>query len=201
MERRPALGLPLKAALIAVVAVGVAAVLYVIVSAIHRQGGSAGLAGLNRGSMAKLQLLPDPLPEPAAAFVDADAKPVRLADYRGRAVVLNLWATWCGPCVKEMPTLAALQAAETGKGIVVLPVSMDASSETEKAKAFMAAHPPLSFHQDAKFALMTSLQPPVAGYPTTVLIDRSGMERATYAGDTDWSSPETRKVVEQLAKF
>ena len=76
MERRPALGLPLKAALIAVVAVGVAAVLYVIVSAIHRQGGSAGLAGLNRGSMAKLQLLPDPLPEPAAAFVDADAKPV-----------------------------------------------------------------------------------------------------------------------------
>ena len=201
MGRRPVLGLPLRAALGAVIAVGVAGCLYVIVSAIHKPGESTGLAGLNRGAMAKLQVLPDPLPEPAVAFVDGEAKPVHLADYRGRAVLLNLWATWCAPCVKEMPTLAALQTAEAGKGIVVLPVSMDTSGETEKAKAFMAAHAPLTFHQDAKYAFMTGMKPPLVGFPTTVLIDRSGMERAVYAGDTDWNAPEARKVVEQLAKL
>ncbi len=199
VERRAALGLPLRAALAAVVAVGVAGVLYVIVSAAHKPGATGGLAGLSRGAMAKLQVLPDPLPEPAVAFVDGDAKPVHLADYRGRAVVLNLWATWCAPCVKEMPTLAALQATEAGKGIVVLPVSMDTSGETDKAKAFMAAHPPLAFHQDAKYAFMTGMKPPLAGFPTTVLIDRSGMERAIYAGDTDWDSADARKAVERLA--
>jgi thiol-disulfide isomerase/thioredoxin len=125
-----------------------------------------------------------------------------LADFKGRAVVLNLWATWCAPCVKEMPTLAALQQAEAGKPIKVVPVSMDSAGETDKAKAFIASHPPLPFYQDAKYAFMGAMasgKTPLVGFPTTLLIDRSGMERAVYAGDTDWNSPEARAAVERLA--
>ena len=196
---RPAMGRGLKAALALVLLVGVAAVLYVIVSALAKPGSEGGLSGLNRGPMAKLEVLADPIPAPAVVFVGDDARPVRLADFKGRAVVLNLWATWCAPCVKEMPTLAALQAAEAGRPVKVVPVSMDTSGETGKAKAFMAAHPPLGFYQDAKYAFMTGLKPQLVGFPTTVLIDRSGLERAVYAGDTDWNSPQARAVVERLA--
>ena len=196
---RPVIGRGRKAALALVLLVGVAAVLYVIVSALAKPGSAGGLSGLNHGAMAKLQVLADPIPAPAVVFVGDDAKPMRISDFKGRAVVLNLWATWCAPCVKEMPTLAALQAAEAGHPVKVVPVSMDTSGETDKAKAFMAAHPPLGFYQDAKYAFMTGLKPQLIGFPTTVLIDRSGLERAVYAGDTDWNSPEARAVVERLA--
>jgi thiol-disulfide isomerase/thioredoxin len=192
----------MKAALLLVIGIGVLAVLYVIVSALIKPGAQGGLAGLNRGSMAKLQILADPVPEPAVVFVGDQAKPVRLADFRGRAVVLNLWATWCAPCVKEMPTLAKLQEVEAGHGVQVAPVSMDTASETDKARAFIAAHAPLPFYQDAKYAFMgamASSKTPLVGFPTTLLIDRSGMERAVYAGDADWSSPEARAVVDRLA--
>jgi thiol-disulfide isomerase/thioredoxin len=193
------MGGPLKAALIAVVAVGIVATLYVIVSALAKPAATAGLTGLNRGAMAKLDILADPVPAPSVQFLADGGKVMRLSDFRGRAVVLNLWATWCAPCVKEMPTLAALQRSEAGKPIAVVPVSMDSASESDKAKAFMVAHPPLGFYQDAKYAFMTGMKPQLIGFPTTVLIDRSGMERAVYSGDTDWSSPDAKKVVERLA--
>ena len=193
------MGRGLAAALVLVLLVGVAAVLYVIVVSLAKPGGGGGLSGLNRGAMAKLQVLPDPVPEPQVLFVGADAKPMRLADFHGHPVVLNLWATWCAPCVKEMPTLAALQTAEAARGVKVVAVSMDASAQTDKAKAFIAAHAPLGFYQDARYAFMTGMTPQLVGFPTTVLIDRSGQERAVYAGDADWSSPEARAVVERLA--
>ena len=193
------MGRGLTAAVIGVALVGVAAVLYVIVLSLAKPGGAGGLSGLNHGSMAKLQVLANPVPEAAVAFVDGDGKAMRLADFHGHPVVLNLWATWCAPCVKEMPTLAALQTAEAAKGVKVVEVSMDTATQTDKAKAFMAAHPPLAFYQDAKYGFMTGMQPQLLGFPTTVLIDRSGQERAVYAGDTDWNSPEAKAVVERLA--
>ncbi len=197
--KRPVMGRGLTAALALVILVGVVGVLYVMVSAAIKPGMAGGLSGLNRGAMAKLQVLPDPIPAASVAFVGDDAKPMRLTDFKGHAVVLNLWATWCAPCVKEMPTLAALQSAEAGHGVQVLVVSMDTSGQTDKAKAFISSHPPLNFYQDAKYAFMTGMKPPLIGFPTTVLIDRSGMERAVYSGDTDWSSPEAKAVVERLA--
>ncbi len=197
--RRPVMGWGLKGALAVISLVGVAAILYVIVLAVAMPSSQSGLSGLNHGAMAKLQVLPNPVPEPSVVFLGDDAKPLQLAQFKGRAVVLNLWATWCAPCVKEMPTLAALQREEAGKPVKVVAVSMDTTGQTDKAKAFIASHPPLDFYQDAKYAFMTGMQPQLIGFPTTVLIDRTGMERAVYAGDTDWASPEARAVVDRLA--
>jgi thiol-disulfide isomerase/thioredoxin len=193
------LGRGLKAALIAALAVGVAAVLYVIGAAVIKpNAGGAGLQGAAKGSMAKLEVLAQPIAAASVPFVDATGKTVHLTDFKGQPVVLNLWATWCAPCVKEMPTLAKLQA-DLGPKVKVLAVSMDKTDQTPQAKAFIAGHAPLGFYQDADFAFLSNFEPRPAGFPTTVLIDRKGYERAVYSGDADWSSPDAKAAVAQLA--
>jgi thiol-disulfide isomerase/thioredoxin len=122
-----------------------------------------------------------------------------LAAFRGKVVVLNLWATWCPPCRKEMPTLARLQAAYAGKPLAVVAVSLDTATETQAAKTFISQYPPLAFYQDAKFNFVTDLKPTPAGFPTTIIFDRSGQERAIMSGEADWASPEARAVVDRLA--
>jgi thiol-disulfide isomerase/thioredoxin len=148
--------------------------------------------------MSKLQIPPGGASYPDAAFVDGAGKPVKLSDFKGQAVVLNLWATWCAPCVKEMPTLAALQSAFAGKGVKVVALSADSASATDKAKAFIAAHAPLDFYQDAKFAVPSAITPHIDGFPTTLLYDRSGRLKGLVQGDADWDSPEAKAVVEKL---
>ncbi len=195
---KPTLGRGLTLAIGAAAGVALLAVLYVIGAALTKPGANGGLQALARGSMAKLQPLPQPVPEPSTLFVGADGKPVRLSSFHGRAVVLNIWATWCAPCKKEMPTLAGLQRAYAGKPLVVAAVSLDQPAQTEEAKIFIAAHRPLAFYQDARFGFMSDMKPQLQGFPTTVLIDRSGQERAVMMGEADWSTPEARAVMDRL---
>ncbi len=195
--RQAPLGRGPAAAIGAALLIGVAYSLYVIFgSAIKPGEAGGGLHDLARGSMAKLQVAPAAA-YPSAAFVDGDGRPVHMADLRGKVVVLNLWATWCDPCIKEMPTLAKLQAAYPGR-VQVVALSQDRVDATDKAKAFIAAHPPLAFYQDAGFKVAPEITPMVQGFPTTVLFDRSGVERAVLMGEADWSSPEARAVVDRV---
>jgi len=157
------------------------------------------LATLAHGAMSKLQIPQTPASYPDAAFVDGAGKPVKLSDFKGQAVVLNLWATWCAPCVKEMPTLAALQTAEAAKGVKVVALSADSAGQTDKAKAFIAAHAPLTFYQDTKFAVPSAITPHIDGFPTTLLYDRQGRLRGLVQGDAVWDSPEAKAVAEKLA--
>lgn len=177
---------------------GVAAVVYIIgVASIH-PGGSGGLKALARGEMAKLETPAAPAPGPTQAFVDADGKPVRLADFRGKVVVLNLWATWCGPCVIEMPTLARLAQAYAGKPVVVVALSVDKAEGVDKAKAFIARNAPLGFYNDPKMAMPFALVPPSATMPTTVIFGPDGLERARMSGGADWAGPEARAVIDAV---
>jgi thiol-disulfide isomerase/thioredoxin len=195
----PGLGRGLTLALICVALVGFAAVLYVMVAAVAKPSSIDPLKAVASGAMSKLKIPETPTLAPDTPFVDAAGQPLTLEAFKGKVVVLNLWATWCAPCRKEMPTLARLQAAYVGKPVAVVAVSLDAAAQTDAAKAFIAQYRPLAFYQDAKFNFLTDLKPTPAGFPTTILFDRSGQERAIMSGEADWASPEARAVVEQLS--
>src|SRR4051812_28354483 len=90
-------------------------------------------AGLIKGSMARFKLTAPPKPMPDLEFLNVDDKPLRLADLTGKARLINLWATWCAPCVKEMPSLDRLQAVLPKDRFVVLPISLDGPSKAKVA--------------------------------------------------------------------
>jgi thiol-disulfide isomerase/thioredoxin len=139
-----------------------------------------------------------PGPAPATPFTDAFGKPHTLAEFKGKVVVVNLWATWCAPCVKEMPTLGKLAAASAGQPVVVAPLSVDRVEDRANAEGFIGRFPPLAFYSEPTYALTFAIKPPVEGFPTTLIIDRQGLIRARVSGPADWSSPEARKVIEAL---
>jgi len=156
------------------------------------------LAKLAKGSMTKLSTWSAPKPGPTAAFNDRDGKPVNLSQFRGKVVVMNVWATWCAPCRIEMPTLAALQRKYAGTDLVVLPVSVDKADRVADAKNFIDVHSPLPLFNDPAFALASSLK--LRGMPSTVIYDRQGREVARLEGETDWNTPEAWAVVDALLK-
>ncbi len=189
---------PLKWAIGAVMLVGVAAVLYVIVAASFKSSGPANLNEFKKASLAKLDVPTTPRAAPGTTFFDETGKAMTLADFKGQVVVMNLWATWCAPCKKEMPTLAKLQGAYAAQPLKVLPISVDRDSDLNLVQAEMAANAPLKIYRDPSYKLSFDLEPRAEGYPTTVVYDRQGRERARLSGDADWSSPEARGLVEKL---
>ena len=159
-------------------------------------GAAAGpLVGLNKGAMAPLLVRPKPLDLPEFTFAGADGKPKSLADFRGKIVLLNIWATWCVPCREEMPALDALETKLGGKDFAVVAVNIDKGGP-EKAAAFLketgATH--LTLYTDASGKLFSTLK--AVGMPTTLLIDRDGKEIARLVGPADWASPEAVAVIE-----
>lgn len=125
-------------------------------------------------------------PAPATAFESPDGAPASLADFRGRPVLLNLWATWCAPCVAEMPTLDSLAERE-GSRLKVLTVSQDLDGR-DKVEAFFAkrGYRRLETWLDAEMTLMSALKVDIL--PTTILYDAKGREVWRVTGMEDWES-------------
>ena len=132
-----------------------------------------------------------------AAFNDPDGGETNLAEFAGKPVLLNLWATWCAPCVKELPTLDRLAAAR--KGLTVLAVSQD-SGPHASVEAFLASHKiaDLGAYQDSKSSLSGALGPDTV-LPTTILFDANGKEVWRFVGDFDWTSPEAARLIAEGA--
>ncbi|HUO22286.1 MAG TPA: TlpA disulfide reductase family protein [Caulobacteraceae bacterium] len=183
--------------LIGLAVVVVAAVLYVIAGPGFKPAGG-DLKALAVGPMAKLQIPAAPRGEPAAAFVGPDGQSVHLSDFKGQVLVVNFWATWCAPCVQEMPTLAKLQAAYAGQPVKVVAVSLDRAEDKAFAQRFIQKHGPLQFYQDAPFSVLSQLDPRPEGVPVTVIIDGAGHERARLEGGADWSSPQAKAVIDAV---
>jgi thiol-disulfide isomerase/thioredoxin len=179
------------------VGLGLAVVLYVIATLLIKHGGPPDLNSLAKGAMKGLTITPAGAPPPSRPILGPDGNSTDLTQIKAPVVVVNLWATWCAPCVTEMPTLAKLQAAYPGK-ILVVPVSMDTAKDREKARAFIAQYPPLPFYQDPKAAMVFSVTPPAEGLPTTLLYGRNGHEQARVSGGADWSGPDAHAVIEAL---
>jgi thiol-disulfide isomerase/thioredoxin len=135
---------------------------------------------------------------PETAFEDPDAEATSLADFRGKPVLLNLWATWCAPCVKELPTLDALQARE-GARLKVLTVSQDLEGRA-KVAAFLAKgkYRTLEAWLDPQMALMGELG--VTSLPTTILYDARGREVWRIAGDKDWTGAEAAALLAEASR-
>lgn len=131
---------------------------------------------------------------PVIAFSDPDGKAARLSDFAGKPLLVNLWATWCAPCVKELPTLDKL--ARRG-GVRVVAISQD-SGPHASVVAFLQGHQigTLLPYQDPKMALSAALGPDIV-LPTTILYDAKGKEVWRYVGDLDWTGPEAAKLLSE----
>jgi thiol-disulfide isomerase/thioredoxin len=144
-----------------------------------------------------LKLTEPPVPAPAISFVAADGSEHHLADFLGHGMVVNLWATWCAPCVAEMPSLAALSKTLAPNDIAVLPLSSDRGGASV-VEAFYRQHDitGLPVLLDPKGAAAHTWR--ARGIPTSLIIDRQGRERARLEGSADWSTPAAAALVRKL---
>jgi thiol-disulfide isomerase/thioredoxin len=136
-------------------------------------------------------------PASSALFDDPDGKPTRLANFTGKPLLVNLWATWCAPCVKELPTLDRLALSHEKDGTLrVLAVSQDFGPHAS-VEAFLKKNriEKLAAYQDAKSNLSAGLGAEVL--PTSILFDARGREVWRYVGDLDWTGPEAAKLLSQ----
>jgi thiol-disulfide isomerase/thioredoxin len=156
------------------------------------------LAPLARGEVAAFTVADGSLRLPNLAFRDASGTERHLADWRGRTVLLNLWATWCVPCRKEMPALDALEGKLGGPAFEVVAVNIDTRG-ADKPRAWLKevgigrlgyyADPSAKVFQDLK------MMGRAAGMPTTLLVDPAGCEIGTIAGPAEWSSEDAVRLV------
>jgi thiol-disulfide isomerase/thioredoxin len=147
-----------------------------------------------RGAVQKFQPKSPAATLPDLHFADADGQVKRLADFRGRVLVLNYWATWCAPCVEEMPSLSRLQAKLGGDRFAVLAVSVDREG-LPVVVPFLEklAIKNLAVYTDRTGATMRALG--VRGLPTTMIIDGEGREAGRIEGMANWDSPEAEALV------
>jgi thiol-disulfide isomerase/thioredoxin len=153
---------------------------------------------LARGEVAAMALAENPLRVPDISFRDRSGAERRLSDWRGRTVLLNLWATWCIPCRKEMPALDELEGTLGGERFEVVAVNID-TRDSDKPHAWLAetgvnrlgyyADPSAKVFQDLK------LIGRAFGLPTTVLVDPAGCEIGTAAGPAEWASEDGLALV------
>lgn len=132
-------------------------------------------------------------------FTDAKGTTLSLADFGGRSVLLNIWATWCPPCRKEMPSLDRLQAQRGGKDFEVVALSVDKGGIAQVRPFYEETKiVNLAIYTDTASAAMAALR--LVGLPTTILLAPDGRELARWVGPREWDTPETMAEIERLIK-
>ncbi len=152
------------------------------------------LYGIGAGAVHAKPAMPAPLtaetkapPVPKAVFVDVAGGKHSIADFKGKYVLVNLWATWCAPCVQELPSLVKLQQAVPGLKVLAVDVGHD---KPDVAATFLKSHKAdsLGVYVDTELALLHAFG--AYGLPTTVLIDPKGKEVAKAQGPAEWNAPQ-----------
>ena len=157
------------------------------------------IAPLARREVAALTVAEKPLRVPELSFQDAEGRQHRLQEWRGRFVLLNLWATWCVPCRREMPALDALEGKLGGRDFQVVAVNID-TRDPDKPKAWLkeVGINRLAYFADPQAKVFQDLKAVgrAFGMPTTLLIDPEGCEIAALAGPAEWASDDAVKIVQ-----
>ena len=146
------------------------------------------------GTVADFTLMKEPRPMPLDPFSDETGAERTMADYLGRIVLVNFWATWCVPCKIEMPALDRLEGAMGGPDFAVLPIALDREG-AEKVLPFYEAteleNLPVAIDADNGIANALGIQ----ALPTTILVNRDGMGVGYYLGDAEWDSSDAQDLM------
>lgn len=187
--------------LVAWSAIGAAALLYLIIAASVQPRDVAAPSALDHdrsllvGDMADFEYAYPPRGAPDIAF-EHEGERVTLADFRGKAVLVNFWATWCAPCLKELPSLDNLEARLGGRDFEVVAIAADPRGP-EVARQFLdrlnIAN--LKLYADPRLMLASSIGGANV-LPVSILYDASGNEVGRLIGEADWASPEAVRLVE-----
>jgi thiol-disulfide isomerase/thioredoxin len=157
------------------------------------------IAPLAKGEVAAVSPATKALAMPNLAFLDVQRKTRTLAEWRGRTVLLNLWATWCVPCRKEMPALDALQQKLGGPKFEVVALNID-TRDPDKPKAWLkeVGIASLAYYADPQAKAFQELKTVgrALGLPTTILIDGAGCEIGYLAGPAEWASEDAVRLVQ-----
>jgi thiol-disulfide isomerase/thioredoxin len=172
---------------------GAAAVLSIAL-ALQSSGNRAGAPPLT-GWMEKFTPVSAPAPPPALAFRDRAGAALDLGKFAGRVVLVNFWATWCAPCIREMPSLVRLQQRLGGDAFAVIALSQDIKG-FDVITPFIAKHKleALPVFHDPQGRSLLALK--ILGLPTSVLFDRSGLELGRLSGVAEWDSDEAVALIE-----
>jgi thiol-disulfide isomerase/thioredoxin len=162
---------------------------------------AARLKPLVRGEIAALTLAPRPKPLPELSFDTPEGSKASLADFAGRTVLLNLWATWCVPCRQEMPALDRLQGMLGSKDFAVVAVNID-TAKLDRPRAFLkeTGVKNLKLYTDSTAAAFQTLKQAgkVLGLPATILIGKDGCEIGTTAGPAEWDSKDALALLNAI---
>ena len=159
---------------------------------------AARMAPLAKGEVAAVEIRPRPAPAPELAFSGPDGKPLTLADFKGKTVLVNLWATWCAPCLKEMPALDVLEKEMGGPDFAVVAINID-TRNLDKPKAWLAENKvtTLPFYGDPQAATFQALRKAhkVEGMPVSIIIEKTGCELGIIQGPADWASADSKALM------
>ncbi|GIL01476.1 MAG: thiol:disulfide interchange protein TlpA [Alphaproteobacteria bacterium] len=163
------------------------------------QARQSAIAPFATGDVAAFQVADTPVPIEGLTFRDGDGASRAIEEWRGRTVLLNLWATWCAPCREEMPALEALERAMGGADFAVVAVSVDLG-EADKPRQFYVETglTDLPFFHDGSMGVFNALKKRslAIGMPTSLLIDAEGCLLGSMSGPADWAGADARALIE-----
>ena len=179
------------------------ALLYAVFSASSKGSNRDPVAKFAVGTLSKLDTSDRGDVAPAAPFVDGDGTDVTFQDFEGQVVLVNYWATWCGPCEREMPSLAALQTARGDDAFKVVAISVDSPEDLDYAEQRLGelSGGVLEFYRlaDGPDGWQVVYDTGAGGgFPTTILYDKTGLKVAKVEGEADWASYEAIGLIDQI---